>query len=38
MRLAERQRYKAQRAAEWRRSKTMQKLKHRIKKRIGLAS
>ncbi|HEY5616582.1 MAG TPA: hypothetical protein VIK60_01480 [Vicinamibacterales bacterium] len=38
MRLARRQRHKAQRAAEWRRTKTMHKLKQRIKKRIGLAS
>jgi hypothetical protein len=38
MRLAQRQRDKARRAAEWRRTKTMHKLKQRIKKRIGLAS
>ena len=33
-RLAERQRYKARRATEWRRIKTMSNLKQRIKKRI----
>ena len=38
MRLAQRQRDKARRSAEWRRTKTMHKLKQRIKKRIGLAS
>jgi hypothetical protein len=38
MRLAERQQQKARRAAEWRRTKTMHKLKQRIKKRIGLPS
>ena len=41
-RLAERQRYKARRATEWRRTKTMsnlkQRIKKRIKKRIGFAS
>jgi hypothetical protein len=37
-RLARRQRHKAERAAEWRRTKTMHKLKQRIKKRIGIAS
>jgi hypothetical protein len=38
VRVAQRRRHKAQRAAEWRRTKTMHKLKQRIKKRIGLAS
>jgi hypothetical protein len=37
-RLARRQRDKERRAAEWRRAKAMNKLKQRIKKRIGLAS
>ena len=37
-RAARRQRHKAERAAEWRRTKTMQKLKQRMKKRIGIAS
>lgn len=36
-RLAQRQRHKARRAAEWRRTKSMNKLKRRLKKRIGLA-
>jgi hypothetical protein len=37
-RLAQRQRDKERRTAEWRRAKAMNKLKQRIKKRIGLAS
>ena len=36
-RLAERKRYKARRVTEWRRTKTMNNLKRRIKKRIGFA-
>jgi hypothetical protein len=38
VRLAQRQRDKERRTAEWRRAKAMNKLKQRIKKRIGLAS
>ena len=37
-RVAERQRRKGERQAQWHRAKTMQKLKQRLKKRIGLAS
>ena len=35
-RVAERARYKAERAAEWRRAKTMKRFKQRLMKRIGL--
>jgi len=35
-RAAERERYKAERAAEWHRTKTMERLKQRVRKRIGL--
>jgi hypothetical protein len=38
VRLAQRQRDKQRRTADWRRAKAMNKLKQRIKKRIGLAS
>ena len=37
-RVAERARYKAERAAEWRRTKTMKRFKQRLMKRIGLIS
>ena len=37
-RVTERERRKAGRQAAWRRTKTMKKLKQRLKKRIGLAS
>ena len=35
-RIAERERYKAERAAEWRRTKNMKKFTQRLRKRIGL--
>jgi hypothetical protein len=37
-RAAQRERYKAERAAEWRRTKTMKRFKQRLRKRIGFTS